>query len=150
MTEMYTKPLQITNYSGIAFEADVLMVTKAGMVYEYEIKTSRSDFKKDFSKVGKHRAYSNKNIKTSKWRDYPKVPNHFYYVCVEGLIKPEEVPEYAGLIWVMSNKTLKLVKKAQKLHSYKITAQMVWNIATTLSARAKYGCSYLRYKQHGK
>ena len=27
MIESYTKPIQITNYSGIGYEADVLMIT---------------------------------------------------------------------------------------------------------------------------
>lgn len=28
-------------------------------------------------------------------------PNYFYYAVPEGLIQPEEVPEYAGLIWIL-------------------------------------------------
>jgi hypothetical protein len=38
MIESYTKPIQITNYSGIGYEADVLMITKSGIAYEYEVK----------------------------------------------------------------------------------------------------------------
>ena len=149
MVEMYSKPIQITNYSGLGFEADVLMVTRAGMVYEYEIKTSRTDFKKDFSKVAKHRIYSDKRLHLVKIRNYPKKPNHFYYVCEEGLIKPSEIPKYAGLIYITKLGKVKVIKKAPKLHNYKFPDNMVWNIASTLTSRIKFGCSYIRHK-HGK
>ena len=72
MIDNYSKPLQITNYSGIGFEADVLMITKAKLVYEYEIKTSRADFKKDFTKISKHKIYSDKKPHLVKQRNYPK------------------------------------------------------------------------------
>lgn len=144
MSEFYTKPIQITNYSGIGYEADVLMVTKSGVVYEYEIKTSRADFKKDFTKVAKHKEYSSKTVKRNK-RGYPPKPNHFYYVCKEGLIKKEEVPPYAGLIYIKGDKPT-VVKKAPKLHKTKLPDLMVWNLAITLSTRIKYGCSWIRYK----
>lgn len=148
MEFFYAKPVKITNYSGLGHEADLLMITKSGIVYEYEIKTSRSDFKREFSKVGKHQALKNKNIKTSKWRDYPIVANHYYFACKPNLIKAEDVPEYAGLVWVSENRTVQVIKKAPKLHDYKATCKMVWNIASTLSSRIMNGCSFLRYKNY--
>ena len=148
MIDNYSKPLQITNYSGIGFEADVLMITKAKLVYEYEIKTSRADFKKDFTKISKHKIYSDKNPHLVKQRNYPKKPNYFYYVCVEGLIKVSEIPSYAGLIYITKKGLSKEIKKAPKLHSYKFPDSMVWQIATTLTARIKFGCSYIKQK-HG-
>lgn len=148
MIDNYSKPLQITNYSGIGFEADVLMITKAKLVYEYEIKTSRADFKKDFTKISKHKIYSDKNPHLVKQRNYPKKPNYFYYVCVEGLIKVSEIPSYAGLIYITKKGLSKEIKKAPKLHSYKFPDSMVWQIATTLTARIKFGCSYIKHK-HG-
>lgn len=38
-------------YLNSPFEMDVCKITKAGIVYEYEIKISRSDFKNDFKKL---------------------------------------------------------------------------------------------------
>ena len=148
MIDNYSKPLQIANYSGIGFEADVLMITKAKLVYEYEIKTSKADFKKDFTKISKHKIYSDKNPHLVKQRNYPKKPNYFYYVCVEGLIKVSEIPSYAGLIYITKKGLSKEIKKAPKLHSYKFPDSMVWQIATTLTARIKFGCSYIKHK-HG-
>lgn len=42
---------------------------------------------------------------------YPKVPNKFYFACPEGLLKPDDVPAYAGLLWI-GNHTVQEVKKA--------------------------------------
>lgn len=149
MVEMYSKPIQVTNYNSLGFEADVLMVTKSRVVYEYEVKTSRADFKRDFSKVVKHRIYSDSRPHLVKSRNYPRKPNHFYYVCEENLIKLTEIPKYAGLIYITKEGKIKTVKKAPKLHSYKFPDNMVWNIASTLTARIKFGCSYIKHK-HGK
>lgn len=49
----------------------------------YEIKVSRSDFKRD-SAV--------KQREARLWSD------RFYYVCPKGMVRPEEIPEWAGLI----------------------------------------------------
>ena len=149
MIESYTKPIQITNYSGIGYEADVLMITKAGLAYEYEVKTSRADFKKDFSKSAKHEVYSDTRPHLIRRRNYPLKPNYFYYVCEENLIKLTEIPKYAGLIYITKDKKLKVIKKAPKLHTYKVPDPMIWNICSTLTARIKFGCSYIKHK-HGK
>ena len=50
----------------------------------FEIKVSRQDFKKDI----------NDDLKQRGARLYS---NYFYYVCPKGLIKPDEVPLWAGL-----------------------------------------------------
>lgn len=49
----------------------------------YEVKVSRSDFLAD-----------------EKWPAYLPLCNEFYFVCPSGLIKPSEVPEVAGLMYV--------------------------------------------------
>ena len=48
-----------------------------------------------------------------------KRPNKFYYAVPEGLVEPEEVPAYAGLIWVTSNGGLIEKKKAPYIHKDK-------------------------------
>ena len=150
MIENASKPVQITNYSSVGFEADVLMITKSGMAYEYEVKTSRADFKKDFSKLSNHKIYSDKRPHLIKKRNYPKKPNYFYFACMEGLIKKTEIPVYAGLVYIMPDNTLKVIKKAPRLHAYKFPPGMIWNIASTLTNRIKYGCSYIRHKHQMK
>ena len=53
-----------------------------------------------------------------------KKPNYFYYAVPEGLIQPEEVPEYAGLIYILKEyhyerQSYVIVKKAPCLHKQK-------------------------------
>lgn len=53
-----------------------------------------------------------------------KKPNYFYYAVPEGLIQPEEVPEYAGLIYILKEyhyerQSYIIVKKAPCLHKQK-------------------------------
>lgn len=71
------------------YEADIFEVSKSGYLYEYEVKVSHSDFLAEKKKIGKW----DKVISGER-------TNYFYYLCPEGVISPEEVPEYAGLIYV--------------------------------------------------
>ena len=48
-----------------------------------------------------------------------KRPNYFYYVVPTDLITVDEVPEYAGLVYVDEKKTLTIKKKAPQLHKDK-------------------------------
>ena len=104
------------------WESDVLKITKSGYAYEFEIKISRGDFKNDFKhKKKKHLLLENKENNS-------KMPNYFYYVVPEGLVTEDEVPEYAGLIYVhatiIGNSRVyyqfQEIKAAPKLHSNKI------------------------------
>jgi hypothetical protein len=104
------------------WESDVLKITRSGYAYEFEIKISRGDFKNDFKhKKKKHLLLENKENKS-------KMPNYFYYVVPEDLITEDEVPEYAGLIYVhatiIGNSRVyyqfQEIKAAPKLHSDKI------------------------------
>lgn len=110
--------LCIPNYTPHRWhECDVFAVTKADMGVEFEIKISRSDFKADASKVEKHRKL---------FTGDEHGPSRFFYVVPEGLITVEEVPEWAGLLYIVESKRVhttvtprlyvREVKKAPKLH----------------------------------
>jgi hypothetical protein len=60
----------------------------------YEIKVSRSDFQRD-----------------EKWRGYLACCNEFYFVCPHGLLKPEEIPEPAGLLVASATGSILYKKK---------------------------------------
>jgi hypothetical protein len=45
-----------------------------------------------------------------------KVPNQFYFACPTDLVKKEEVPDYAGLIYVDEHGCASLIKKAPYMH----------------------------------
>lgn len=70
----------------------------------YEIKHSRADFLSDISKPNKRSSYL-------------EIADKLYYVCEEGVIKKEEVPEECGLIYpVCYNNEIayfNIVKKAK-------------------------------------
>ena len=51
--------------------------------------------------------------------DNRRKPNVFYYAVPDGLINAEDVPEYAGLIYVNEHGRLQIVKKAPYLHKNK-------------------------------
>lgn len=108
-----------------AWEADLLEVTRSNLTYEYEVKVSRCDFHKDGKKEGKF-----DNIISGKRTNY------FYYIVPDGLVKPEEVPEFAGLIYAI-NGTLRangytesviyfhVVKSPQKVSSIKADSKFI-------------------------
>lgn len=81
------------------WESDYLAFSKAGYVWEAEIKISRGDFLADLkNKTEKHRF-----LRLAMQEESPvPVPNHFVYVCPEGVISPEDIEglPYAGLLWV--------------------------------------------------
>ena len=81
-------------------ECDCISISKSDYIYEYEIKISRADFKKDFTKI-KHTNIINENYtKVRKGETFYLLPNYFNFVTPRDLIKLEEVPDYAGLIFM--------------------------------------------------
>ncbi len=138
-----TKKYVLENLYVFSWESDKLIETRSGLIYEFEIKISKSDFKNDFKKKNKHVILEGKetHIPTfdglePKYKEryeknylvsHFKKPNYFYYAVPEGMIDKEDVPEYAGLIYVIPDdgefkfNYLKLVKMAPKLHETKYT-----------------------------
>ena len=112
------------NLNVYSWESDVLKFTNSGYAYEFEIKISRADFKNDFkNKKKKHSLLENK--------ENVNKPNYFYYVVPENLITIEEVPEYAGLIYIYGTVlgngrhyySFSEIKKAPKLHAEKMDVE---------------------------
>lgn len=89
----------VPNYFIGSFECDLLRLTSSDLLVEYEIKTSRSDFKNDFKKA--RRSWRDGVVIETK-HDFiaiGKRVNRFYYVVPDGLITPDEVPDGFGLIY---------------------------------------------------
>lgn len=100
----------INNLYVFSWESDYLALTKSGYWYEIEVKISRADFKADFKKISKHEKLSSGNF----------CPNYFYYAVPEGLVLVEEIPQYAGLIYIDDKGHARTMKQAPKLHSFKL------------------------------
>lgn len=62
--------------------------------YGYEIKVSRSDFVQD-----------------EKWVRYLDLCHQLYFVCPWGMIRVEEAPEAAGLMWLTNTGSRLVIKK---------------------------------------
>lgn len=122
-----------TNYSwNLHFEADVYQVKKSGFTVEYEIKCSRGDFLKDFSKskkyfdnskgsyveFKKHEWLIDKEIACNTHQNKFK-PNEFYFVCPSGIIKRDEINDRYGLIEILPSGQVCVIKRPKKLHNKK-------------------------------
>lgn len=95
-----TKKYEITNLYVYGWESDYLAITKSMVAYEVEIKISRPDFKNDFkNKQDKHLLFEGGNM-LGRFSKASGMPNYFYYAVPDGLIGADEVPDYAGLLYV--------------------------------------------------
>jgi hypothetical protein len=92
-------------------ELDFALIDSRGHVNEYEIKTSKSDFAEEFLKKGHKHDFLKAN--------HPTCPNRYWFACQEGVIKKEDVPDYAGLVVFKkdgSDYKMSIQKKAPLLH----------------------------------
>jgi len=149
-------PIYLKSFFGVGFsEADIFGISKSGFMYEYEIKCSKSDFKADFKKHHKHYRLENNDVIniysiwekgyiTDKTETHIVAPNRFYYACKDGLILPEEIPDYAGLVYI--SELLTEIKPAKLIHHNKVDLRILTRIATILSERTQYGSAYRTYK----
>ena len=128
-----------------AWESDFFFITKSGYAVEIEIKISKADFKKDSEKVDKH--YKMRFPKVDKTiHPYSQIPNQFYYCCPDGMITADQLPPYAGLIYITDNRGVNgvnIVKKApyihkEKLNFYKILCEKFYNKYMDLKSEFNY------------
>lgn len=104
------------------WESDFFCVSQSEYFYEFEIKMSRQDFFNDFKKY-KH-SYFRGAVITDEILKTQKIPHRFFFVVPEGLIKPEEVPPYAGLFYIIDRGTtisssIRQVKPSPFIHKIK-------------------------------
>lgn len=141
MTEKEIQKLLIHEYNGqrkhklcipniylYNWESDLISVTQSNSVFEFEIKCSKWDYLNDFKKEAKHESFK-------LLRGVLGIPNYFYYVCPDGLIDINDIPEYCGLLYVMQygmKKHIKEKKKAPVLHSEKLKPELWESLAIKL------------------
>lgn len=142
----------VPNIYAYSWESDMLSMTKAEFMHEYEIKVSLSDFRKDAEKAEKHeilktgsrvpseyeQRYLDKAIKLA-WCNYDSLtkriienrPNYFWYACPPDLIPVSEVPAHAGLLYLTGRHCQTVVKDAPRLHIEKVTDRVKRHIITS-------------------
>lgn len=87
------------------FELDVMSISKSGMLYEFEVKVSRSDFLAD-KKKRKHEFY----------KIYPnRQPNYFSYACPKHLINLNEIGSNCGLYY-FDNGEITEIRPPKRIH----------------------------------
>lgn len=125
-------------------EVDLLSVTKAGLVHEFEIKCTRSDYNRELGDNHRYnKAFKHQRLRDGgKWyKDTSHIPNYFWFVTYKFEIDP---PEYAG--WMLIDEVkwswekdvkLRVVvrKKAPRLHQGKWDDKKVARLARLLSFR---------------
>lgn len=122
-------------------ESDMILITKSGYVYEFEIKVSRSDFFADFRKMFATRPTSVTKHDVLAGRHRPKslagLPKMFYFCVPSGLVKPDEVPPHAGLIEFAADAygraAIKSHRDGPKLQADKIDPKFLATVGTRLS-----------------
>lgn len=129
------------NFEYRGWEMDVALISKSGMLHEYEVKISRSDFLAD-KKKGKWLQFECKN-------DYA-CPNYFYYVCPTGLIKSDEIPVYAGLYYYEDGR-LSFIQKAKRFHPVPHNKEWILRKMLRLTNERKYlGASAMTIREREK
>lgn len=108
------------------WEADLLSVTRAGLVHEYEIKLNRADYRRDGIKKLKHQMLMAASVAG---------PAYFWYVTHGFDIEP---PEHAGWIrvgQVAAGWVVDVRREAPRLRSWKLDDWHQLALARALSFR---------------
>ena len=103
------------------YETDVYSITPSRYAHEVEVKIDRGDYRRELTdKRYKHQILSGAIERTSE-----RVPRTFSFATPPDLIGPDEVPDYAGLIYVNKeapwSEQVRVVKQAPVLDSEKLS-----------------------------
>lgn len=133
-----------THFTGYGLgECDVISISKSNYIYEHEVKISKADFKADFKKA-KHqlmlegRSTSERMIKENNKMvpdTWYLTPNYFYFVVPTNLVKVEDIPQYAGLIYMNENLQFEIIKKAPIIHKEKATSNFIRQLSHNLTCK---------------
>ena len=98
MRERHRRGLTLPNYTPPDwFECDVFELTDAGFFREYEIKLTVSDFKADAKKSQRRKGVA---MAKHDMLSRSQGPVQFWYVTPVGMLTPQMLPPWAGLIEV--------------------------------------------------
>jgi hypothetical protein len=107
-------------------ESDFFVITKSEYYIDLEIKISPADLKRDFTHKHKHKLIDLKRKREVYWT--PKglkkkklidVPNKFMFVVPEGMVTVDDIPYYAGLMYVDEWGTVTVERQPQFIHKEK-------------------------------
>ncbi|MFX3631873.1 MAG: hypothetical protein ACE3L7_07310 [Candidatus Pristimantibacillus sp.] len=96
-----------------------LYPSKGHMTIAYEVKVSRSDFLHEIANP-------------TKREQALQHSNEFYFAVPAGLVRPDEIPEECGLLYVNEDLTTKVIKKAP----YRDEVLLTWGLLASIARRA--------------
>lgn len=132
----------------LGWEADMLVVTRALLCHEFEIKLERGDFLSD-KKKDKFKDFDRwfAGQKTYRVKGYYheweantlRPANYFWYVSPPDIITPEDVPEWAGLAHIVPDQyqsyTMDVQKKPTKLHGEHLSIEQLRQLCGSMNGR---------------
>lgn len=117
----------IPNVHLYSWESDLLSVTRAGLIHDFEIKVTRADFRRELKQYETGNDYVNckRRRHVAMTNGASKCPNYFWFAYPAGMIGVEDVPDFAGAIEV-SDSPKKILypivrREAPRLHGNKLT-----------------------------
>lgn len=120
---LYKRQAAVPNSTVYGWEADLLVTTRRGLVEEYEIKMSRSDWQAELKEMRRQAVpYTRKAWRAAKLSGSGSLgdrPNYFWLAAPPDVIAPDDVPSWAGYVVlhdVMAIHGAEVVKRAPRLH----------------------------------
>lgn len=144
---LYNRALRLKHYPVVPNvylfheESDLISVTPAGYIHEYEIKLSRPDFTADFRTKRRHEFYADLEKLRQLWAGGPikswKRPSYFWFVVPKGLIEESDIPAYAGLIYIGDSgwSGADVIKPSPKLGKEKISGVQMETLTRSMTYR---------------
>lgn len=127
-------------------EMDVASLSLSGLLHEFEVKVSRSDFLADKNKKWKWEEKTKFEVYADPEKLHFKCPHYFNYVCPEGLIQKSEIPVYAGLYYYGDGRVT-CVKVSKRFHRNPLKIEEVLRKMLRLTVQRKYmGGAYMTIK----
>jgi len=133
----------ITTVHGF-WESDLLSMTKSGLLHEFEIKTTRSDWAKEKRAIEglsedshcKVRRCTALNKQLNEKVDMGTSPNYFWLCAPSGIVREEEIPPYSGLIEVYEFRKrvrIRIKKNAPRLHTGKASDKVMLSMMRSMN-----------------
>ena len=133
---------RVHNFFGMKSESDVIAINPNGYLVEIEVKLTKADFIKDKDKII---SISRKRINKHRLYEQGGGSAMFYFVAPKGILTIDDIPEWAGLIEVVSREysreyikygtvlVCNNVKNAKKLNKRKATQKEIEKLLRLLS-----------------
>ena len=133
---------RVHNFFGMRSESDVIAINPNGYLVEFEVKLTKVDFLKDKDKII---SINRKRINKHKLYEQGGGSAMFYFVAPKGILTIDDIPEWAGLIEVVSREysreyikhgtvlVCNNVKNAKKLNKRKATQKEIEKLLRLLS-----------------